>query len=58
MSHLPSRIFKTSTGRTYEVVRTEGYENESALDAIDTVVNQEGIKKRMKRTKTLELCRS
>lgn len=58
MSYLPSRKFTTSTGRTYEVVRTEGNENESALKAIDTVVNQEGEKKRMNRTKTIKLYKS
>lgn len=58
MSHLPSYKFTTSKGRTYTVVGTRSHENESVLDCIDTVVNPEGKKQDMKRSKTLELLNS
>jgi hypothetical protein len=58
MSYLPSYKFTTSKGRTYTVVRTRSHERESVLDCVDTVVNPEGKKQDMKRSKTLELFKS
>jgi len=58
MSSLRSCYFTTSKGRTYTIVKTEYGKTSDVLSAIDTVVNQEGIRKTMSRSETLKLIKS
>jgi len=58
MSSLKSCHFTTSKGRAYTIVKTEYGKDAKVLSAIDTVVNQEGIRKTMSRSETLKLIKS
>lgn len=55
---IKSCYFTTSRGRNYTITGTESGKGPTVWDAIDTVVNQEGVRKKMKRRKTIELINS
>lgn len=46
MSYIKDRFFTTKNGNTYEVVATETGNSNDALDAIDTIKNAKGVKKK------------
>jgi len=58
MSAINSCYFTTSKGRSYVIVMTERGPTNEVLSAIDTVINPEGKRKKMKRSETLKLIRS
>ena len=58
MNSLKSCHFTTSKARSYTIVKTVYGKDKEVLSAIDTVVNQDGIRKEMKRSETLKLIKS
>ena len=58
MSSLKSCYFTTSKGRSYTIVKTEKGKTDKCIDSIDTIVNQEGKRKKMNRSETLKLIKS
>lgn len=55
---IASCYFKTKNGREYTIVKTEYGNGKDVMNAIDTLINQEGKRKKMRRAKTLKLIKS
>lgn len=57
MSYIKSRFF-TKKGRKYEVIATAYGYSKDVLDAIDTIRNDKGQTKKMKRSETLKFIKN